>query len=266
MPRPVSTPARTPAVKAFVRALIDEQDGPLPALLLALTVLAGVVDATSILGLGNVFVATMTGNFVFLGLALAGATGFAVGTSAMAIGGFAVGSMIGGRAYRAGGEHRGLGLRNVLAVKVTLATGVTLAAILTGGDFGVGVRDLVVVLLAMSMGAQLAAIRALKIADLPTVALTMTISGAFTERGDGWHDPSVLRRGVAIFAFTAGAVSGALLVRFVAVTAALALGLAIILAVAVAAHRVSRSEAGWSVPKTSPSTPAPDGGSGRRHV
>jgi uncharacterized membrane protein YoaK (UPF0700 family) len=249
-PQPGATAARITAVEAFLSSLIDEKDGPLPALLLALTVLAGVVDATSILGLGNVFVATMTGNFVFLGLALAGAGVFAVGTSAIAIGGFAVGSMIGGRAFRAGGAHRGRGLRNVLAVKVTLAAAVTLTAILAGGRFTVGVRDLVVVLLAMSMGAQLAAIRSLKIADLPTVAVTMTINGVFSERGGGWHDPAVLRRGVAVLAFTIGAVAGGLLVRFVSVTAALGLGLVIILGVAATAHRVSQSEAGWAAPKS----------------
>jgi uncharacterized membrane protein YoaK (UPF0700 family) len=253
------TPAtRITTVEAFLRSLVDEQDGPLPALLLALTVLAGVVDATSILGLGNVFVATMTGNFVFLGLALAGAGGFAVATSAIAIGGFVVGSMVGGRAYRAGGAHRGRGLRNVLAVKLTLAAVITVTALAAGGHFSGGVRDLVVVLLAMSMGAQLAAIRSLKIADLPTVALTMTISGAFTDRGDGWHDPAVLRRLVAILAFTVGAVSGGLLVRLVSVTAALGLGLAIIVGVAVAAHRVSQSETGWSAPAAPPRPPTPD--------
>jgi uncharacterized membrane protein YoaK (UPF0700 family) len=257
-PRPGATAARLTAVEAFLRTLIDEQDGPLPALLLALTVLAGVVDATSILGLGNVFVATMSGNFVFLGLAVAGAGGFAVATSVIAIGAFAVGSMVGARAYRAGGAHRGRGLRNVLAVKLTLAAVVTLTAILTGGRFTAGARDLVVVLLAMSMGAQLAAIRSLKITDLPTVAVTMTISGVFTDRGDGWHDPAVLRRGVAVLAFTVGAISGGLLVRLVSVTAALALGLAIIVSVAVAAHRLSRSDAAWSVPKPAPGTPARD--------
>jgi len=36
--------------------------GPLPALLLLLTVATGVVDAVSILALGRVFIANMTGN------------------------------------------------------------------------------------------------------------------------------------------------------------------------------------------------------------
>jgi uncharacterized membrane protein YoaK (UPF0700 family) len=100
---------------------LDERDGPLPAFLLALTVLAGVVDATTILRLGHVFVATITGNLVFLGLAAAGAGGFDVGTPALAVGGFIVGAAIGGQACRAAQAHRGLALRNVLVVKLSLA-------------------------------------------------------------------------------------------------------------------------------------------------
>jgi uncharacterized membrane protein YoaK (UPF0700 family) len=42
-------------------AVVDERDGPLPALLLGLTGLAGVVDATSIRALDHVVVAAMTG-------------------------------------------------------------------------------------------------------------------------------------------------------------------------------------------------------------
>jgi hypothetical protein len=68
----------------------------LPAFLLALTVVAGVLDAVSILRLGGVFVATMTGNLVFLGLAAAGAKAFAAGTSALALAGFVAGVPIGG--------------------------------------------------------------------------------------------------------------------------------------------------------------------------
>jgi hypothetical protein len=49
--------------------------GPLPPLLVAMTVVTGLVDAFSYLVLGHVFVANMTGNVVFLAFALAGAHG-----------------------------------------------------------------------------------------------------------------------------------------------------------------------------------------------
>ena len=235
---------------ALRRAVRDERQGPLPALLLALTVLAGVVDAVSILSLGHVFVATMTGNLVFIGLALAGAQGFAVGTSALAIGGFVVGVLMGGRACRTAGAHRGRALRNVLGLKLWLAGIVTLIAVLSGPSLPVGARDAMVVLLAMSMGAQLAAIRYLKVPDLLTVVLTMTIIGALTESGGGLSDPGVLRRGLALLAFAVGALAGALLVLNVSTAAALSLGLAIILGATIAAHLVSRAPSGWSAPQS----------------
>lgn len=70
--------------------------GPLPALLLILTVVTGVVDAVSILSLGRVFVANMTGNVVFVGFAVAGAPGFSLAASLFALGGFLAGALVGG--------------------------------------------------------------------------------------------------------------------------------------------------------------------------
>ncbi len=244
-------------VGSLRRAVVDERDGPLPAMLLALTVLAGVVDATSILRLGHVFVATITGNLVFAGLAVAGARGFGLSTPALAIGGFAVGVLIGAQACQAARSHRGRAVRNVLAVKATLATAVTLAAVITGGRFAVGVRDTVLVVLAASMGAQLALIRYLKVPDLLTAVLTLSITGALSERGHGWNDPVMLRRGLALVAFVVGVVSGALLIRFVTLAAATSFALGIIVVVGAAAHLVSHDSASWSTPRSAPARAAP---------
>jgi uncharacterized membrane protein YoaK (UPF0700 family) len=229
---------------------VTERDGPLPAFLLALTVVGGLLDAVSILRLGGVFVATITGNLVFLGLAAAGAKAFAVGTTALAVGGFVAGLPIGGWACRAARSHRGAALRNVLAVKLCLAGTVLVIAVATGSTFSRATRDVMVVLLAMSMGAQLAVIRWLKVPDLLTVVLTMTIAGALTERPSGWRDPKLLRRGLAIAGFVVGVVSGGLLVLNVGLTAALVLGLCILVLVAIASHRVSGSPTSWSAPRS----------------
>jgi uncharacterized membrane protein YoaK (UPF0700 family) len=240
-----------PTEGRFRRALVDDLDGPLPALLLALTVLAGIVDATSILRLGHVFCATVTGNLVFLGLAGAGVTGFDVATPAVALGGFVIGALVGGQACRAAGSHRGLAVRNVLAIKAVLATAVTVGAFITGGHFSLGVQDLLLVLLAISMGTQLALIRFLKVPDLVTVSLTFTITGALIERGKAWDDPAVVRRGLAIVAFTTGAMVGALLIRLLTMGAATSLSLAIIVVAGIAAHRVSRDSSDWALPRQS---------------
>ena len=60
-------------------------EGLLPLLFLALTFVTGVVDATSYLSLGHVFVANMTGNVVFLGFGIAGAGGISVWASLTAL-------------------------------------------------------------------------------------------------------------------------------------------------------------------------------------
>src|SRR3712207_3263287 len=65
--------------------------------LMALTVVTGLVDAVSFLGLGRVFTANMTGNVVFLGFALGGAQNIAVNSSLSAIGAFLIGAGLGGR-------------------------------------------------------------------------------------------------------------------------------------------------------------------------
>jgi hypothetical protein len=77
----------------------DAGDGRLVPLLLAMTIVTGVVDAVSILRLGHVFVANMTGNVVFLGFALAGGPGFSVSASLVALAAFLCGAAIGGRTF-----------------------------------------------------------------------------------------------------------------------------------------------------------------------
>jgi putative exporter of polyketide antibiotics len=76
----------TLTAKAWARAAAtDACDGPLPGLLLALTIVTGIIDAVSILALGFVFTANMTGNLVFAGFAAAGAPGFSLAAPAAAL-------------------------------------------------------------------------------------------------------------------------------------------------------------------------------------
>ncbi|MFF3512265.1 DUF1275 family protein [Streptomyces sp. NPDC002573] len=55
---------------AFRAVLGGPDHDRLPVLLLTLTMLSGVIDATSVIDLGHVFVANMTGNLVFIGIGL----------------------------------------------------------------------------------------------------------------------------------------------------------------------------------------------------
>lgn len=70
------------AAPGFARSLVtDPAYRPLQGLLLTLTVVTGVVDAISILALGRVFVANMTGNVAFAAFAVVGAPGFSLSAS-----------------------------------------------------------------------------------------------------------------------------------------------------------------------------------------
>jgi uncharacterized membrane protein YoaK (UPF0700 family) len=83
------------------------EHGPLPRLLIGLTVVTGLVDAFSYVTLGHVFVANMTGNVVFFGFALAGVGEVSVVASLPAIVAFTAGAALGGRLACATGGYTG---------------------------------------------------------------------------------------------------------------------------------------------------------------
>src|ERR1019366_7950213 len=78
---------------------------PLLRTLVALTLISGLVDAVSYLGLGHVFTANMTGNVVVLGFAAAGAAGFSVLASLTSLGAFLLAALCAGCGAR---NRRGL--------------------------------------------------------------------------------------------------------------------------------------------------------------
>jgi uncharacterized membrane protein YoaK (UPF0700 family) len=102
--------------------------GPLPPLLVTLTVVTGLVDAVSYVALGHVFVANMTGNVVFLGFALAGAPGLSVGAALAAAVAFLGGALAGGRLGVRYGSHRGRMLRYATATSAPLVLAAALMA------------------------------------------------------------------------------------------------------------------------------------------
>ena len=145
--------------------------GPLPPLLLALTVVTGVVDAVSILRLGRVFVANMTGNVVFTGFALVGAPGFSLSASLAALAGFLAGALAGGSLTSRLGHDRGLLLCAGAAaelVLVTAALALTASLDTASGLATAAGRDGDAALLALAMGIQNAVARRLAVPDLTT--------------------------------------------------------------------------------------------------
>src|SRR5262245_11742443 len=87
---------RMSSITALPREKVQQGTAYLPAALLALTAVTGVVDAVRVLGFG-VFTANMTGNVVFLGFAAAGTEGFSIPRSLTSLVAFLAGAAIGGR-------------------------------------------------------------------------------------------------------------------------------------------------------------------------
>jgi uncharacterized membrane protein YoaK (UPF0700 family) len=183
-----AAPALRPGLPRSLTA--DPGFGPLPGLLLILTAVTGVVDAVSILALGRVFVANMTGNVVFAGFAVVGAPGFSLSASLFALAGFLAGAAIGGALISRAARDRGALLRAGAAAELALAAAALLVAALsgapgashgttavTGGAFGPAVTDALAALLAVAMGIQNAVARKLAVPDLTTTVLTMTLTG-----------------------------------------------------------------------------------------
>jgi hypothetical protein len=110
------SPQTAPASPLTRRVLAsDPVHGPLPPLLLALTAVTGLVDAVSILRLGRVFVASMTGNVVFTGFAIVGAPGFSLSASLFALAGFLADAAMGGMLASRAGHDRALLLLSAAA-------------------------------------------------------------------------------------------------------------------------------------------------------
>jgi uncharacterized membrane protein YoaK (UPF0700 family) len=194
------------------RGLVRDPDhGPLPVVLLTMTVVTGLVDAVSILSLGRVFVANMTGNVVFVGFALAHAPGFSLAASLSALTGFLVGAGIGGRVVGSFGHRRRTLILIGLAGELSLVSVALIVAAIVGHNFGPAARDVEAALLAISMGIQNSVVRALKVPDLTTTVLTMTLTGIVADiRTQG--AAVALRRVLAVLTMLGGAVLGAVLV------------------------------------------------------
>ena len=221
-----------------------DPDGLLPPLLLALTIVTGVVDAVSYLKFGHVFVANMTGNIVFLGFGFAGAGGLSIAASLVALAAFLAGAGAGGRlGVRLGGQ-RGRLLTAAIAIEFVLVTVALVTAAVGGDPLTNAGRYALIVLLALAMGTQNAVARRLAVIDLTTSILTMTLTGlAADSQPAGGNSPRLGRRLGSVAAMLAGAAVGGLLVLHVSVAAPLGLAAALLLLGGLASYRFASQAA-----------------------
>lgn len=234
------------------RALVpprDDPHGPLPPLMLALTLITGLVDAVSYLGLGNVFVANMTGNVVFLGFALTGADGLSALASVVSLLAFLTGALAGGRLGARFAGNRGRTVAALTSVQAVLVTVTVVVAASTGGEVTPAVRYTLIVFLGVAMGAQNAVARRLGVPDLTTTVLTLTLTGlAADSTTAGGKAPRPGRRIMSVLAMFLGALLGAALIAYDRFVLLLGLVLLLIVATSVAAYRLSAGGGAWTRP------------------
>ncbi|MCX5210360.1 DUF1275 domain-containing protein [Kitasatospora sp. NBC_00240] len=191
----------------------------LDAVLIVLTLTTGVIEAVSLLALGHVFTALMTGNMLFLAFGLAGGPGLSVTASAVSLGAFAVGNLAGALLETRVEARRHRWFVAGLVAEALLLGGAGLAA----GGIGrldeplTGHLYLVIALTALAMGLRSVTTLRARVAELPTTlttrALTSVISGLAPVVG---RDParngdagSALLRAAGVVAMFLGGLLGA---------------------------------------------------------
>ena len=191
----------------------DGAHGPLPLLLVLLTVVTGLVDAFSYLELSHVFVANMTGNVVFLSFAFGGAAGFLWWASVLAVATFSLGAFIGGTVKSRHGAHRGRHLLVAVAVQTAAVCASFVVALLMTEPYDQVALVLLITVLGVGMGLQNATARALAVPDLSTTVLTLTITGisADSTRAGG-SGSRIGRRLVSVASLFLGGVVGTVLI------------------------------------------------------
>ena len=183
--------------------------------LLTLTFATGLVDAISVLVLGHVFVANMTGNVIFLGFWFVPHSGVDLTAAAVAFVSFLAGTIIGGRFVR----HLGHAVRTWITVALSAEV---VALLALAGLAGAGVleyhgsgRLILIVGLAIVFGAQSVAARQFGIQELTTTVLTATIVGIGLESrlaGGTGHGEKL--RFAVVLTMCGGAAVGATLSQF----------------------------------------------------
>ncbi|MFD7169100.1 YoaK family protein [Streptomyces violascens] len=226
---------------------LEGRHGPLPPLLLALTLVTGLVDAFSYLVLGHVFVANMTGNVVFMAFSLAGAGGFSLTASLVSLLSFMTGALLGGRLGHRPPHHRGRLLLITTTAQLLLVTVAYLLGLNADDPGHGGMRMTLIVLLGLAMGLQNAAVRRLAVPDLTTTVLTLTVTGiAADSRPAGGPGSRAGVRALSTVTMFLGAFIGALLIKDASSEAPLLATAVILVAITTLLVPHRRSTRPWS--------------------
>src|SRR5271165_7198652 len=222
----------------------DRPPQPLIVTLAALTVVSGMLDAVSFLGLGHVFIANMTGNVVLIGFAAAGAPGFSFMASLCALGCFLAGAVMAGRLAQRVRPQRTLLLMAMALEAACTAVAAVVAA--TATSVGTGwARFAAIALLAFGVGLRNAVVRRLRVPDMSTTVLTTTLTGLASDSSlAGGTNPDASRRITSVVCQFGGALVGALLVLHAGAAWSLAVAAGLVVCSAAYLHREAPLELG----------------------
>ena len=212
-------------------------------LLLALTLVTGVIDAVSLLALGRVFVANMTGNVVVTGFAIAGVPEFSLVTSLVVLAAFLLGAAAGGYLIQRI-EQRGTLLRDAALIEWAFLAVCLVMVLVRAPVVGSAWTVTTAALAAVAMGVQNAVARRIAVPDLNTSVVSMSMTGLAADYTHSTRDV-VLRRAAAVLSLLVGAVVGAVIVGTLGAAAAFGLILLLLAGVAAAAHTLLRRGPDW---------------------
>jgi uncharacterized membrane protein YoaK (UPF0700 family) len=183
-------------------------------LVVMLTVVTGVTDATAFVKLGNVFTSVMTGNLVLLGLAAGKGSLQPVVHVALALVAFVTGAMVGGRIAGHPSEsdgpwpHR---LTVALCLEVLLFAGFAVLWETSDMDPTGQVQLWMLMMCALALGVQSSATLRLGIPGLSTTYLTGTLTNVVHSAVHGKFGKDTTRGLTIIVALVSGAILGSAL-------------------------------------------------------
>lgn len=202
--------------------------------LLLLTFATGIVDAISVLVLGHVFVANMTGNVIFLGFWFAPHSVVDMTAALVAFVSFVTGAILGGRLSRhLDGDVRrwltvALGIEVVMLATLSILSGTGVL------DYYDDTKLILIAGLAVTFGIQNATARQFGIQELSTTVLTSTIVGiGFDSRLAGGTGRREKLRYSVVLTMCAGALVGATMTRWVVAPVIALAAVVVVLAAAI---------------------------------
>jgi uncharacterized membrane protein YoaK (UPF0700 family) len=180
-------------------------------LVVILTLTSGAVDAATFLRLGHVFSSVVTGNLVLLGVAAGRRVGSLAVSGGLALGGYALGVLLGGE--MAGAARRDqptwpVTVTIALGAELTLITSLTVGWLLTNGRPGADARLILLALAAVAMGMQTAAVR--RLGQMSSTYLTSTLAGLVTALAVRRLPADWQRSSGTLLAIVTGALLGAM--------------------------------------------------------